>query len=147
MITGEPVWCPSRHLMVEIAPGLYQCPFCGWGPSQDGHRRYAAFYDINCDGNLITATFVEWCVFVRKFRIEDVRWEIDRSGMPVPLGLVHEEHLGWATEDEGPSLPCPAVSDINKWGKLPNMPKLLPLMWLNPLGPKFLPSDHGERQG
>ena len=145
MITGEPVWCPSRHLMVEIAPGLYQCPWCGWGPSQDGHRRYSAFYDINCEGDWVSSTFIEWCVSNRKYRIEDVRWEIAPTGIPVPWGMLHEEHLGWAPESDGPELPCPVVSDLEKWDNPPNMPKLLPMMWASALGVKYLPARSGRR--
>lgn len=145
MITGEPVWCPTRHLMVEIAPGLYQCPLCGWGPSQDGHRRYAAFYDMNCDGDLMTAVLVSWHPTNRKYRIEDLRWEVDRLGKHYWGGVLHEEFIGWATEEEGKDLPCPVVSDINKWDNPPNMPQLLPMMWVSPLGPKFLPSQRARK--
>ena len=130
--------CPVQRCdMIEIATGLFQCPWHGWGPSTQGFARYVAFHDVEIEGDLTQATFVEWLMYKHCYRLGTLAWAADTWG---GRGL-WENVLGYASvAEEWDPLPCPALSDVGKWEKLPNTPRLRPGMFKNTLGTKFLAS-------
>lgn len=134
--------CPVRpaHFMVEIAEGLFQCPFCGYGPSQQGDHAFWAVSCIDVIDGVVEGICITW--EEPFYTVSEIRWELDADGDRVPGSL--REELG-SYEDQPDTLAELAlpviIRDVKKWDLPPGKPTLHPLTYPSPLGVKEIGLD------
>ena len=76
--------CPvsGNHMMVEIAPQLYQCPDCGTGPTE-----FWALGNVEVDDDVVGALQVTWRQDLECYVAAAVSWQVDARGWRVPQTL------------------------------------------------------------
>jgi hypothetical protein len=131
--------CPikSDHLMIEVAEGLFQCPHCGYGPSQTGYRSYWALSNIETTRNIIAATSIRWSRALDCYVMSEISWEVDGSGYKIPQSFNEVGAVILSTKDELNSFPLPVVIRAKgKWDFPEAKPTLKAGMFSSLLGPK-----------
>lgn len=100
--------CPitPQHMMLEIAPRLYQCPECGCGPMDYWSIGFAEVDDLLVEG--VCAT---WRSDLQSYTLAHVTWVIDESGWRIPKSL-SSRSIGLAsTARELDDAPLPVRTD------------------------------------
>lgn len=130
--------CPITpdHKMVEIAEGLFQCPYCGYGPSHSGWSPFWALYGVEKEGKYVEAMAILYSFRDDEYLIQGMAWEVDQAGRRV-VGSIFCTDV--APLDDYGKQPLPAVIKAKgKWDIAPAKPRLTPMMFSNPMGRKEL---------
>lgn len=140
MILDAILRCPIRsvHNMTEIAPGLYQCGHCGYGPSVYGSWPFYAFHYLELTGNKIDGLCITYKEDPGIYVMSAISWEITESGSRDRW--MQEELSGFVADPvELRGMPLPiVVVGKRKWDLEPNVPPLRKGMFDSPYGPKML---------
>lgn len=140
--------CPICRLeTVQIAPGVYQCGRCGYGPSTQGYRGYYCFADVEMYGDEVHALCFRYKSKKEGYVVTAVTWFIDEAGKAFPGKMgVTESLLGYEADPANfPNLPLPiVVLSSEKWDMPPDTPCLTPRMFSNPLGEKIRVLINGQ---
>lgn len=152
MIQDAILRCPIRtdHNMVEIAPGLYQCGYCGYGPSSYGNRQFYALHYLELTGDRVDGLVTRFDVNKGFYVLSSLSWRLNMSGVREG-GDFHEELVGYAADpEELKGLPLPlVVLGKHKWALHENTPPLRKGMFESPYGVKTLllspEGDHPPR--
>jgi hypothetical protein len=133
--------CPIRsdHTMVEVAPRVYQCGVCGYGPSQQGYRPFWSLADPVFANGTYTAFLVTYVPDLECYHMSQATWDVDEEGRRL-VNSLHEDPYGYlSTAEELAGAPLPVVIRAKgKWAYPPNKPKLQPQMFASSLGLKEL---------
>lgn len=132
--------CPVRgEPMVQVAPGVFQCPWCGYGPSLDGARDFWAVGELQLVDDILSGVACRWKPARNSYVVTEIAWRLFPDGGAVS-GSIREVLIGEAfTEEEWAYLPLPVVvPNPDKWLQRPNVPALRPLFFREPGGPKVL---------
>ena len=138
-ILGRIMRCPIRkeHRMVEVAPELFQCPHCGYGPSQGGYRPYWALSSIDEDKGVIDAVSVRLDEHLDCYVMTCISWAIDDAGGRIEGTFEEDLAVYISTQKEIENAPLPVIIRAKgKWDYPPAKPKLRPMMFDYLLGPK-----------
>ena len=122
-----PVHCPvsPAHVLVEIAPALYQCPICGAGPTEFWSIGY-----LDIDGSVIGGVVETWRPELECYIAAYARWEVDAGGKRVPDTMT-SQLIGYvSSEAELRSAPLPVR------GPPGELVRLRTEMFSSPLGEK-----------
>lgn len=139
------LFCPiCRHDTAQIAPGVYQCGRCGYGPSTQGHRGYFCFADVELDGDEIRALCFRFKSKREGYIVTALAWHVNEEGKA--LRGLKEEMLGYEDNPENfPNLPLPiVVLSPEKWEMPPDTPSLTDRMFSHPLGEKIRALSVGQ---
>lgn len=139
------LYCPiCRFDTAQIAPGVYQCGRCGYGPSTHGYRSYFCFADIEMLGDEIHALCFRFKSKREGYVVTALCWQVDENGMA--LKGLKEEVLGYEANPENfPNLPLPiVVLGPEKWNMPPDTPRLTDQMFSHPLGEKIRALSVGQ---
>ena len=127
--------CPIRpqDRMVEIADGLFQCPWCGLGPTNDlGYRRFWALYNVERIGDTVESIVAAYHPTTDSYSLQPMSWTLER-------GCREDLEVGELLvipENELSSFPLPAlIKGRRAWKRRPGT-GLSRLMFQDPLGPK-----------
>lgn len=125
--------------MVEIAPGLYQCGYCGYGPSQNGHREFYSLHYLELSGDVVDGLCVRYDVWKGIYVMTSLSWRLDDNGARANSWL-KEELVGFAAvREELEKLPLPVVvMGKHKYDLHENTPPLRKMMFDSPYGPKVM---------
>lgn len=99
--------CPvqTSHVLVEIAPGVYQCPDCGAGPIEFWSLAY-----VDIEGGSLSALCSMWRADLECYVLSHVAWMVDQAGRRTPSEM-HAKLMGYAsTADELAQTPLPVVT-------------------------------------
>ena len=125
--------CPvvSGHQMTEVAPGLFQCPECGAGPSM-----YWALSEVDQDGDSIDAQCITYRPDLLSYTVAYMHWQTE-DGRRMADSL-SSDLLGHIVEPkEMAAAPLPHIS------RTPRKLVLKPGMFPSPLGEK----EYGRKDG
>jgi hypothetical protein len=136
-----------EHYLVEVAPGLYQCSHCGYGPSQQGHRPFWAISSVDrSDDGSIDAINVRFDEKLDCYVMTGVGWRVTESGYKIPLSFIEGGAAILSTPQEIEDAPCPVVIRAKgKWAFPPAKPALRPMMCESALGPKEISLSASHR--
>lgn len=128
--------CPltPAHLMIEIAPGLWQCPKCGSGPKGGAHFPFWALSCVAQAGHECEGLAVHWDQRLDVYIASCLEWAVDDDDVPIAGSLSQElvEYISTAAEMENSYLPV-----ITRGGRGSGCSSdLSRLMFDDPLGPK-----------
>lgn len=132
--------------MVEIATGLYQCGYCGYGPSNYGNREFYALHYLELTGDMVDGLCVRFDTYKGIYVMTSLTWKLNENGIRKDGGL-GEELVGFAADpEELKLLPLPVVVlGKHKWDLHENTPPLRKGMFESAYGPKMLVlSPEGE---
>lgn len=136
---GRTMKCPVRpqHEMVEIAHGLFQCPLCGYGPSQVGDHSFWAVSNLEITEDIVDGLCITWADPL--YVMSSIHWQLDSDDERIP-GTLQEEIVGYLqSPPELADSPLPIViNDPAKWNLPAGRPALHHLMFADPLGLKEL---------
>jgi len=130
------MFCPlnGRHRLIEIAPGLWQCPKCGFGPTIDGSFPFWAISCVDIVDHEAEALAIKYDCRLDAYVSSCLRWIVDEEGKVLP-GTVDEDLLEYiSTKAEKGGSPLPAIYQTNEGPR----PRLRQLAWESHLGPKVL---------
>lgn len=131
-----PVRCPvtPNHVLVQIAPDLYQCPDCGAGPVD-----FWAVSNVDLDGDVVGGLYATWRPELECYVLSVVSWSVDATGRRLPSSL-SSTLFGYASSvAELAEAPLPARSPSQE------VVRLREGMFSSPLGEKLVPT--GGRSG
>lgn len=131
--------CPirSEHDMIEVAPSLWQCAHCGYGPNHSGYHPFWALSSIEEGDGVIDAVCVRFDQKLDCYVMSGVSWEVDSRGAKVPLSFEENGSAVLSTEVELEESPLPIIIRAKgKWEFPPDKPKLRKGMFPSPLGLK-----------
>jgi len=135
---GSFMFCPLNpsHELVEIAEGVFQCPFCGYGPNTEGSYGYWALSYVERGEGIISALCVRFRPELDCYAMSSLLWGIDIREKKSPGTLV-ETYIGLlSTAEELAESPLPVlVTGAKKWSMPPGKPRLKSLGFSS-LGPK-----------
>lgn len=140
--------CPIRkeHKMVEVAPELFQCSHCGYGPSQGGYRSFWALSSIVEDDYSIDAVCVRLDDALDCYVMTSVSWAVDEDGGKIENTFDEELLMYLSTAEELQKSPLPVVIKAKgKWDYPPAKPKLTPMMFSEALGEKEIALSASRR--
>lgn len=122
--------CPfySDHKMVEVHEDLFQCPLCGYGPSQDGYRAFWAISMVEqTEEGAIDAVSVRWDAQHDFYVMSTVSWCVDDSGRKITGTFVEGDAVILSTKEELDSAPLPVIIRAKgKWDFPRGKPALVP---------------------
>jgi len=139
--------CPitSAHVLVEVAPDLYQCPHCGYGPSTSGHRPYWALSGLEEDeAGVIEGISIRYDQGLNHYVMSGVTWRVDDSGMKV-VGTFVEGGSAVLSDEDLETSPLPVVIRAKgKWALPANKPRLKEGMFPTSQGLKEISLSSGQ---
>ena len=138
--------CPitSAHFLVEVAPALWQCPHCGYGPSTSGHRPYWALSSLEEDDGVVEGISVRYDAGFNSYIMSGVTWKVGDDGVKLPGSFVEAGSARLSVEDlENAPLPVVILAK-GKWALPTNKPKLKEGMFLTSLGLKEISLSAGR---
>ena len=130
------MFCPLTpvHTLIEIAPGLYQCPKCGAGPR--GGRRFPfwSLSAVEIFGHEAEGLAVRYNNLTECYVMTSLDWAVGDEGRVVAGTLVEVfiEYISTRQEKENATLPVVTGSGSGCSSLLS------PLMYEDPLGEKVL---------
>lgn len=136
--------------MIEVAPELFQCSHCGYGPSQTGYRAFWALSNVEESRDAIDAVCVRLDEGLDCYVMTCVSWEIDDAGGKIEGTFDEEDPVILSTKKELEGAPLPVVIKAKgKWDYPPAKPTLKQMMFEDPLGLKeiSLSSARSSRSG
>lgn len=119
--------CPlnTKHRLIEIAHGVYQCPKCGFGPTEQGNFPFWAITNVALSEEGNEAYAVTYSPSTDAYSASIIYWG---------NGTLEQDVVDWIlTPKEKDEAPLPVVFDISIKPK----PKLAYLGW-DSLGQKVL---------
>jgi hypothetical protein len=140
--------CPIKpeHKMVEVAEGLFQCPHCGYGPSDRGHHPFWALSNVEVEEFTVDAVCVRLDDRLDCYVMSGVSWAIDERGAKIPRSFSEDGSAILSTREEleGAALPV-VIRAKGKWDFPPAKPKLQEGMFPTPLGLKEISLTSARR--
>ena len=133
------MYCPlnGKHRLIEIAPALWQCPKCGFGPNREGYFYFWAVSYVEIIDHEGEALAVRYDTRLDAYVASQLQWLVDEEERVVP-GTIQEELVEYiSTRSEKEESPLPAIHNSTVGGDTPR-PKLPHLGWSSPLGQKVL---------
>lgn len=127
--------CPlSRaHRLLEVAPGVWQCPKCGFGPRPEGNFSFWSLAFVETVDGEAEGLAVRYDEKLDIYVSTWMQWDLGEDGSPVP-GSVREELVEYISSDkERAEAPLPVT--LGK-GSGSSRVRLRPEMFSEPLGPK-----------
>jgi len=141
------IHCPIQpgHLLVEVAPGLHQCPWCGYGPSTSGYRPYWAISDVTItDNGDVDAICVRFDVLRDCYVMSGVSWVVHEGDEKIH-GTFIEGGSAVIPLEELETSPLPVVIRAKgKWELPTNKPKLVEGMFPTAQGLKEISLSDGR---
>lgn len=140
--------CPIRpnHRMTEVAPGLFQCQHCGYGPSQTGYRPFWALSNVEQIGDTVDATSTRWDPVLDCYVMTGVTFRVDDAGGCLPDTFMEGEALFLSTAKELEDAPLPVIIRAKgKWDFPAAKPPLREKMFPTPEGRKEISLSSAQR--
>lgn len=141
--------CPIRpeHKMVEVAEGLFQCPHCGYGPSQYGHHPFWAISMVEkTPEGAMDAISVRWDSQHDYYVMSALSWCVDGAGKKITGTFAEGDSIILSTKQEIEEAPLPVIIRAKgKWDYPPAKPVLTPGMCPERLGEKEISLQSARR--
>lgn len=119
--------CPIKpeHTMVEVREGLFQCAYCGYGPSDHGHHSFWALSNVEVEDDEVAAVCIRLDDRLDCYVMSGVSWQVDERGAKLPKTFEEEGFVILSTKEELEEAALPVVIRAKgKWDFPPAKPKL-----------------------
>lgn len=130
------MFCPLTrgHKMLEVAPGLWQCPSCGAGPKPQGQFEFWALSEVEVEGGASHGLAIRWVPSQRRYSASVLTWEVDEDDLVIS-GTIEETHVQYIScAEEAENWPLPVIVESQSG----NDCTLRRMMFPDSLGPKVL---------